>query len=51
MEVLTRAAPLGLFDPEPAILRRIEGAGEAYFAAEWDGDQLKIGRRVDDQDW
>jgi hypothetical protein len=51
MEVFTRAVPLGLFDPHPAVLLRIEGASEAYFAAEWDGDQLKIGRRVEDQDW
>jgi hypothetical protein len=51
VEVLTRTAMLGLFDPHPAILQQIEGAGEAYFDAEWDGDQLKIGRRVEDQGW
>jgi hypothetical protein len=51
MEVFTRTAPLGLFDPHPAVLLRIEGTSEAYFAADWDGDQLTIGRRVDDQDW
>jgi hypothetical protein len=51
MEVLTRAAPLGFFDPHPAILRQIEGAAEAFFDADWEGDQLKLGRRVDDQNW
>jgi hypothetical protein len=42
---------LGLFHPHPAMLLRIEGAGEAYFEADWEGDQLKIGRRVEDQGW
>jgi hypothetical protein len=48
---LTPTAWLGFFDPHPAIMLRIEGAGEAYFDAEWDDDQLKIGRRVEDQGW
>jgi hypothetical protein len=37
IEVSTRTAPLGFFDPHPAILLRIEGAGEAYFDAVWGG--------------
>jgi hypothetical protein len=51
VEVVTRTALLGFFDPHPAILLQIEGAGEAYFDADWEGDQLKIGRRVEDQGW
>jgi hypothetical protein len=51
IEVLTPTAWLGFFDPHPTILLRIEGAGEAYFDAEWEDDQLKIGRRVEDQGW
>jgi hypothetical protein len=51
VKVLTRATMLGFFDPHPAMLMRIEGAGEAYFDAEWEGDQLKIGRRVEDERW
>jgi hypothetical protein len=30
---------------------QIEGASEAFFDADWQGDQLELGRRVDDQDW
>jgi hypothetical protein len=33
MELLTRTELLGFFAPHPAILRQIEGAGEAYFDA------------------
>ena len=35
MELLTRTELLGCFPPHSALLRQIEGAGEAYFAAEW----------------
>jgi hypothetical protein len=51
MKLLTRTSLLGLFDPHPAILRQIEGAGEAYFDAEWEGDHLAIGKRVEDKSW
>ena len=51
VEVLTRTTMLGLFDPHAAMLLQIEGASEAYFEADWEGDQLKIGRRVEDQGW
>ena len=51
VEVLTRTTMLGLFDPHPTMLLQIEGASEAYFEADWEGDQLKIGRRVEDQGW
>jgi len=51
MTILTRDAVLGVYDPHPDILRQIEGAGEAFFDADWQGDQLELGRRVDDQDW
>jgi hypothetical protein len=50
VEVLTRTMMLGLFDPLPCLFQ-IEGASEAYFEADWEGDQLKIGRRVEDQGW
>jgi hypothetical protein len=51
VEVLTRTTMLGLFDPHPAMLLQIEGASGAYFEAHWEGEQLKIGRRVEDQGW
>jgi hypothetical protein len=51
MELLTRTSLLGLVDPHPAILRQIEGAGEAFFDAEWEDDKLEIGKRVEDKSW
>jgi hypothetical protein len=51
MELLTRTELLGFFPAHPAILQQIEGAGEAYFGAEWEGDGLKLGRRVEDENW
>lgn len=51
MLVQTRTAALGTFEPHPDILRQIEGRGDAFFEAEWDGDALNIGRRVEDQVW
>jgi hypothetical protein len=51
MELLTRTELLGCFPAHPAILRQIEGAGEAYFDAEWEDDRLKLGRRVEDENW
>jgi hypothetical protein len=51
MELLTRTELLGFFPAHPAILQQIEGAGEAYFGAEWEGDHLKLGRRVEDENW
>ena len=38
IEILRRDALLGFFDPHPDILRQIEGAGEAFFDADWEGD-------------
>jgi hypothetical protein len=49
--VRTRTGLLGFYSSHPEIIRQIEGAGEAFFEADWDGDQLGIGRRVPDQDW
>ena len=47
--VRTRTGLLGFYSSHPEIIRQIEGAGEAFFEADWDGDQLGIGRRVPDQ--
>jgi hypothetical protein len=44
MELLTRTELLGFFPAHPAIR-------EAYFGAEWEGDGLKLGRRVEDENW
>jgi hypothetical protein len=40
----SREEKLRIFEPHPQIARQIEGAGEAFFEADWkDG--------VEDQDW
>jgi hypothetical protein len=51
MQVFTRTALLGFYDPHPEVLGQIEGAGQAFFEADWKGETLDIGRRVEDRNW